>query len=72
VLSFRKHPRCSLERLTWEVAEYLTSSLVRCFLCLGKMVTIVAKVEWEIRLAAILEVKPDLTCIVLSSRGPRR
>jgi len=70
VLSFRKHPRCSLERLAWEVAQYLTLS--RCFLCLGKMVTIVAKVEWEIRLAAILEVKPDLTCIVLSSRGPRR
>ncbi len=36
------------------------------------MVTLVAKVEWEIRSAAILEVKPDLTCTVLSSRGPRR
>ena len=47
-------------------------SLVRCFLFLGKMVTLVAKVEWEIRSAAILGVKPDLTCIVLSSRGPWR
>ena len=72
MLSFRKHPRCSLERLAREVSEYLTSSLSRCFLCLGKIVTFVAKVEWEIRSAAILEVKPDLTCTVLSSRGPRR
>jgi hypothetical protein len=55
VLNFRMHPRCAVERLSWEVAEYLTGSLVRCFLFLGKMVTLVAKLMWEIRAAIPFE-----------------
>ncbi len=49
------HPRCSVERLSWEVAEFLVGSLGRCLLFLGKMVNSVAKVEWEIRAAIPFE-----------------
>ena len=55
MLNFRKHPRFSVERLRWEVLEFLAGSLVRCFLFLGKMVTLVAKLVWEIRAAIPFE-----------------
>ena len=55
MLNFRKHPRCAVERLSWEVAEYLAGSLVQCFLFLGKMVTLVAELVWEIRAAIPFE-----------------
>jgi hypothetical protein len=51
VLSFRKHPRNSVERLAQELTEYLAGSLGRYFLLLGKMVTLVAKDQWELRAA---------------------
>ena len=37
------------------MAEYLAGSLVRCFIFLGKMVTLVAKLVWEIRAAIPFE-----------------
>jgi hypothetical protein len=49
VLSLLMHRSCSVERLAWEVAEYIAGSLVRYFLLLGKMVTLVAKLMWEFR-----------------------
>jgi hypothetical protein len=49
------HPRCSVERLSWEVAEFLVGSLGRCLLFLGKMVILMTKVMWEIRAAFQLE-----------------
>jgi hypothetical protein len=55
VLNFRMHPRCAVERLSWEVAEYLAGSLRRYFLLLGKMVTLVAKLMWEVRAAIPVE-----------------
>jgi hypothetical protein len=55
VLSFRKYSRCSVERLAWEVAEFLVGSLHRYFLLLGKMVTLVAKLMWEVRAAIPFE-----------------
>jgi len=51
VLSLLMHRSCSVERLAWEVAEYIAGSLVRYFLLLGKMVTQVAKDQWELRAA---------------------
>ena len=40
-----------MERLAKEVAEYIAGSLGRYFLLLGKMVTLVAKDQWELRAA---------------------
>ena len=51
MLSLYMHRSCSVERLAWEVAEYIAGSLVRYFLLLGKMVTQVAKDQWELRAA---------------------
>jgi hypothetical protein len=55
VLSFRKHPRCFVEILRWEVAKYLAGSLGRCFLFFGKIVTLEAKLKWELRAAIPFE-----------------
>ena len=55
MLSFRKYSRCSVERLAWEAAEFLVGSLRRYFLLLGKMVTLVAKLMWEVRAAIPFE-----------------
>ena len=55
MLSLLMHRSCSVERLAWEVAEYIAGSLVRYFLLLGKMVTLVAKLMWEVRAAIPFE-----------------
>ena len=55
MLNFKMHPGCAVERLSWEVAEYLAGSLSRYFLLLGKMVTLVAKLMWEVRAAIPFE-----------------
>lgn len=49
------HRRCSVEIINWEVVEYLAGSQRRYFLFLGKMVTLVDKLMWEVQAAIPVE-----------------